>query len=551
MPIHNSGPLGTWAAGAGNGVRTYTALDEALPRLDMPLYVIEDRGELMYATGGEARLGCTDTQPGQAHVLAFAPPCLPDRLGNPSFCEDFGLLYPCYAGSMAHGISSEDLVAAMGEAGMLAFFGAAGLSPARLKQAISQLSKRMAGLPFGINLINSPNDSEWERIAVELFLDGGITLIEASAYLLPTPALVKFRVKGLTQDAQGGVSAPNRIIAKVSRVEVARRLMEPPPAKILEKLVASGEITAEEAHLAQFVPLAQDITAEADSGGHTDHRHALAILPSMLRLAKEIQAGRRYARAPRVGLAGGIGTPSAAAAAFSMGAAYIVTGSVNQACLESGTSPEVRSLLARAAQTDVADAPAADMFETGINVQVLKKGTRFAERASKLFELYRRHASLEDIPEEQRAKLQETIFQQPLEDVWAETERFFESRNPRQLEKAKKDPKHKMALVFRWYLGRAVHWANSGTEGRLEDYQIWCGPAMGAFNDWTRDTFMEDVSRRSAPVAALNMLYGAALLQRLETLRAQGVRIPDGLQALTPVERFPQYMKCRKPEVYP
>lgn len=551
MPNHTRSPLGMWTAGAGNDAGIYRDPGEALPWLDRPLFVIEEQGSIAFATGGEARLGCTGSFPDHAPIVAFAPPCLPGHLGNPAFLNDLGLRYPCYAGSMAHGIASEDLVAAMGAAGMLGFYGAAGLSLAKLEQVVSQLLNRLDGLPFGINLINTPNDSDWERGAVDLFLSRGITLIEASAYLLPTPALVKFRVKGIARDHGGTITAPNRIIAKVSRVEVARRLMEPPPQKILEKLVASGEISPEEASLAHFVPLAQDITAEADSGGHTDHRAALAILPSMIRLAGDIQTERRYASPPRVGLAGGIGTPAATAAAFSMGAAYIVTGSVNQACVESGTSPRVRELLARVSQTDVTDAPAADMFEMGIQVQVLKKGTRFAERASKLYELYRRYTSLEDIPEDQRLKLEETIFCQPLEHVWAETERFFENRSPRQLERALKDPKHKMALVFRWYLGQAAHWANAGIEERAEDYQVWCGPAMGAFNDWTRGTFLEDVSRRSAPRAALNMLYGGALLLRLQVLRAQGVEIPQEMHFLPPVQHFSQYMGIKEPETTP
>ena len=70
-------------------------------------------------------------------------------------------------------------------------------------------------------------------------------------------------------------------------------------------------------------------------------------------------------------------TPGSAAAAFAMGAAYIVTGSVNQACVESGTSDVVRDMLAEAGQADITMAPAADMFEMGVEVQVLKRGTTF------------------------------------------------------------------------------------------------------------------------------------------------------------------------------
>jgi len=46
-----------------------------------------------------------------------------------------------------------------------------------------------------------------------------------------------------------------------------------------------------------------------------------------------------------------------------------------------------------------------------------------------------------------------------------------------------------MALVFRWYLGNGSRWAVEGTPDRVQDYQIWCGPAMGAFNRWVQGSF--------------------------------------------------------------
>src|SRR5690606_4321607 len=132
-------------------------------------------------------------------------------------------------------------------------------------------------------------------------------------------------------------------------------------------------------------------TVEADSGGHTDNRPALTLFPGMVALRDAIQSAHGYADPPRLGLAGGIATPDSVAAAFSMGAAYVLTGSINQACVEAGTAETVRRMLAEAGQADVIMAPAADMFEMGVKLQVLKRGTMFAMRARKLYELYRAH----------------------------------------------------------------------------------------------------------------------------------------------------------------
>jgi PfaD family protein len=519
----------------------WLAPEEALRRLTRPAYAVQTVEGVRFTISGKAVLGEGTPPEGALPLAGIAMPMSPAGLGGSSFCRDHGLALPLYAGSMAHGISSEALVGAMGRAGMLGFYGAAGESPAKIEAVLIRLQQTLAGVPFGFNLINSPNDPAWEMAVTDIYLRRGLRLVEASAYLFPTPALVKYRVSGIHRGADGTVVAPNRVVAKASRVEIAGRFFAPPPEKVLRRLVEAGDITAEEALLAAQVPLAQDLTGEADSGGHTDHRAALAMLPSLLRLRDEAAARHGYAVPLRVGLAGGIATPGSVAAAFAMGAAWVVTGSVNQACVESGSSDAVRALLAGAAQTDVARAPAADMFEMGVTVQVLKKGVRFAERAARLMELYKLHESIDAIPAEDRRKLEETVFRMPLDGVWEKTRDFFQSRDPRQLEKAAASPRHKMALVFRWYLGQSPHWANHGVPDRVDDYQIWCGPGMGAFNDWVRGSFLEPPENRSAPLVARNLLFHAAVLLRAASLRAQGVpldpaelcRAPLGEEALS------------------
>jgi trans-AT polyketide synthase, acyltransferase and oxidoreductase domains len=179
-------------------------------------------------------------------------------------------------------------------------------------------------------------------------------------------------------------------------------------------------------------------------------------------------------------------------------------------------------------------APSADMFEMGIRVQVLKRGTFFATRAARLYELYSTHRSLEAIPPGDRARLEEEIFRMPLEQAWAETRRFWEQRDPHEVEKANKDPKHQMALVFRSYLGLASQWAVAGRADRAADFQIWCGPAMGAFNDWVAGSFLEDPANRSVVQVALNLLEGAAVVTRAQQLRTFGLAIPTAAFSFAP-----------------
>ena len=289
--------------------------------------------------------------------------------------------------------------------------------------------------------------------------------------------------------------------------------------------------------MAAEIPVAQDLTAEADSGGHTDNRPAISLVPTMLALADEMQTQHGYSDALRVGAAGGIATPESAVAAFSMGAAFVLTGTINQSCVEAGTSPVVREMLARSSQADVTMAPAADMFEMGVQVQVLKWGTMFAVRARNLYRLYRAHASLDEIPATTRQTLERDYFRSTLSEAWASTRAYFAVRDPEQVARAERDAKHRMALVFRSYLGQASRWANAGEASRKGDYQIWCGPAIGAFNEWVRGSFLESSDRRDVVTIGMNLLVGAAALARAGWLRAQGVSLPRAARRFVPRDR--------------
>jgi PfaD family protein len=496
------------------------AVKEAIGALDRPVRLLlrDDQLTLLADRPGD--------YPIEGGRAVYLPPCRAEDLGDLAFCRDHGLRFPYLAGAMANGIGSADIVEEMGRAGMLAFFGAAGLPPAVVEAAVVRVRRSLGELPFGFNLIHSPNEPHLEATLVDLYLRRGVRLVEASAYLDLTLPVVRYRLYGIHSDTAGRVITPNRVIAKVSRVEVATRFFSPAPDRLVQELIRQGQLTPEQGRLAARVPVAQDVTAEADSGGHTDNRPAIALIPTLLAVRARLQQQYGYEQVLRVGAAGGIATPASAAAAFAMGAAYVLTGSINQACIESGSSDAVREMLAQAEQADVAMAPAADMFEMGVKVQVLKRGTLFPMRAAKLYELYRAHGSLEELPAAERAALEKNLFRAPLEEIWRQTRDFFLGRDPAQVSRAEAEPKHRMALVFRWYLGQSSRWANAGEPTRKVDYQVWCGPAMGAFNEWVKGSFLQDPKNRRVVAVALNILYGAGLQTRWHLLRCQGVEVP-------------------------
>lgn len=435
----------------------------------------------------------------------------PASLGSAEFRRSYGTKYAYVCGSMYRGIASEELVIRAAQSGILAYFGTGGLELPRIESAITKLRSVLRnGEPYGLNLVHNPTLPAIEVATVELFIKHGVRNVEAAAFMQMTPALVLYRLKGSRRTADGVVNSPSRIMAKVSRPEVAEAFLSAPPERIVQQLLSEGKLTADEARLAAELTMADDICVEADSGGHTDQGNLMILLPTLRRLRDRLAAKNKPVSRVRVGAAGGIGTSEAAAAAFLLGADFILTGSINQCTVEAAMSPVVKDMLSQINIQDTDYAPAGDMFEIGSKVQVLKKGVFFPGRARKLHELYRQKNSLDEIDAETRKQIEQRYFKKTFEEVYREARAYFADKDQREIDKAEKDPKHRMALVFRWYFGYSQSLAMNGDVANRVDFQVHCGPALGAFNQWVKGTELEQWQNRHVDTIAEKLMVETA-----------------------------------------
>ncbi|PIT06151.1 hypothetical protein TSA1_18045 [Bradyrhizobium nitroreducens] len=431
----------------------------------------------------------------------------PTDLGARSFRDEYGIKFAYIAGSMYKGISSKELVVRMGRAGFMGFLGTGGMPLEEIESDIQYIKAELReAYSYGCNLLHSPESPALEDAVVDILLRHRVRFVEASAYMQITPALVRYKLSGLSKAADGTIVRRHRIIAKVSNTEVARAFLQPPSQRIVQSLLANGQITAEQADIAGQVPTADDICVEADSGGHTDQGVAFALFPAIAQVRDEVVAHRRYHYPVHLGAAGGIGTAHAALAAFMLGADFIVTGSINQCTVEAGTSDAVKDMLQEVDVNDTDYAPAGDMFEIGAKVQVVKKGVFFPARANKLYELYRRHNSIDEIDPATRRQIEEKYFALSLDQVWEETKLYLSRKSPTELDRAKQSAKHKMALIFKWYFARSTRLAMTGVVRNKVDFQIQCGPALGAFNQRVKGTALENWRNRHVDQIAFVIL---------------------------------------------
>ncbi|MEU9041372.1 MULTISPECIES: ACP S-malonyltransferase [unclassified Kitasatospora] len=423
----------------------------------------------------------------------------PGELGSAAFRRDYGVRLAYAAGGMRLGIGSVDLVARMARAGLLSFFGAAGLPAAEVGAAVARIRDLTpAGAPFGVNVTHDPFDPGAEDELVDVLIRHDVRFVEAATHVEVTPALVRHRLTGARVLPDGTVHVPRKLLAKVTRPDAARLFLSPPPAALARQLVAEGLLTAEEAAAGERVALADDVCAVGDAGDHSDLAALWALLPSLRRLRSELGG---VARAVRIGAGGGIGAPESAAAAFVLGADFVLTGSVNLCTAESGISPAAKDLLQQADVHDTAFAPYGGLFELGGRARVFRRGVLFHARATKLYDLWRNHDSWDAVPAAVRAKVERDYLGAPFDEVYARLGRAAEPGT---------DPKRRMALVFRWYCAQASAWAIEGAPDRVADYQIPCGPALGACNRWLEHTPLRDWRDRHADELADRLMAEAA-----------------------------------------
>lgn len=439
---------------------------------------------------------------------------LSTRLGSKTFRDEYKIKYAYITGGMYRGISSKELVVRMAMANMLGFLGTGGLSLENIEENINYIQAKLTNDEvYGMNLLHNPVDAQAEMKVVELYLKKGIRKVEAAAFMQVTHALVYYHLKGLRSDKSGSIISDHKIIAKISRPEVAEAFMRPAPERIVKKLLDEGLVTIEQAELAKTIPVSHDICVEADSGGHTDSGVAMVLLPSIQQLRLEIEGQYKYSKSIRVGLAGGIGTPQAVACAFMMDADFVLTGSINQCTVDAGTSDIVKDLLQDINVQDTDYAPAGDMFEMGAKVQVLKKGVLFPARANKLYALFNQYDSLEEIPAKVIENLEKNYFKKSIHTVWEETKIHLRNKGEIAIiEKAEQNAKAKMALVFRRYFGYSTKLAFDGDLSDKVNFQIHTGPALGAFNQWVKGTPLENWRNRHADQIGIKMMEGAASL---------------------------------------
>ncbi|MBG6138642.1 hypothetical protein [Longispora fulva] len=221
-------------------------------------------------------------------------------LGSAAFRADYGVRHAYLAGALPSAVTSVELCLRLGTSGLLGFYGAEHMPLAAVDAALDELR----GTPFGMEL-----PAAHEADLVDRYLDAGVRFVDATGYTAVTPDLLRYRFS----------AGPRQLLVNVASPAAAEPFLRPlPPGAGLPVDVLG-------------LPVATDI---AVLGGNVAHLLAL------------VRMRDRFGSPTRIGYGGGLGTPEGVAAAFLLGADFVVAGSVNHPTPEAGATDEARDALA-------------------------------------------------------------------------------------------------------------------------------------------------------------------------------------------------------------
>lgn len=439
-------------------------------------------------------------------------------IGDREFCEDYNISYPYAVGSMHKGISSPQLVAKMAQNGFLSFLGTGSLELKEVEKIIVETKQLVReGQAFGCNFAANIHDSYKEEEIMDLFLKHNICSIEASGFWTISPSLLKFRAKGLSRSETGEILIKNKILIKLSRVETAMEFLSVPPHPLIDQLFKEGQITFDEVSMIKQVPLVDDICVMGDSGGETSQSNLNLVLPTIIQLRDKLAEEKLFNKRVRIGAGGGIGTPETAAVAFLLGADFVLTGSINQCTVEAETSNVVKNMLQKVDLHDMSFVPSVNDLEIRGQTQVVKKGVFFPPRANKLYDLLKQYNDISDIDIKTKEIIEEKYLSEKIQNILRADELQSSSK--------KRTPKSDMQALLKFYQNNSVQLAIKGDTSQKVNFNIYCGPALGAFNRWVKGTELEDWNNRHVDVIAKKMMVETEKLlesKRLLVMTNQG-----------------------------
>lgn len=428
------------------------------------------------------------------------------QLGSKAFKEEYNVKLAYVAGSLYHGISSATMVAKLANARILGILGSRGLSTKELAEQIQEVKKNISPQqPFGTN-ISYRHGNEQEMELVELLLKEEVTVLETSGFTEITEALAYYKLSGIKKNGNQ-ISCGNRVIAKITSEEEAALFLEPVPAAIAKKLYKSKKISKLQCDNANKFPLANDLCILANSAGNTQIGNPVSLFPAIKNLQNAKASASTFNTQTRLGIAGSIGTPETAASAFTCGADFILTGSINLCTAEAELDSKIKDKLNNLTFNDTDFITSELLSDSSSKEQIVKTGSFFFSHWDRLNSIYASHNSVDELDADTISFIEKKCFHKSLSAVFEDIEQKLSKT---QSEMLNNDPKLKLKQLFIHYKALAHKAGTGNINTSIADYCLPCSPSLAAMNQWLSKSPMANWEQRNIELIAEKIMDGAA-----------------------------------------
>lgn len=424
-------------------------------------------------------------------------------LGSRSFKEEYETSYAYVVGGIRDGISSVTMMKSLEKGNILGFLGTKGLSLQETQQIIESALREVKQDKLGVHITCDVLQPEYSDEKLQLIIKYNINRLQISGFQKPTEKLYEYRIHNIRQRE----NASDKLLVCVNNRKATEEFMKPIPKYFIQMQMQLGNIDSKEAEFLSKIPLCDDICIENDGLG-VNH---FGWISSFKKLNHDMSESYGMKKRVRIGICGNIGNPQMLAVAFFSGADFVMTSTINQCTLEADTSERVKELLQEAKENDFLFAPTDNLFEFGEKKSILKKGTLYAVRAQKVYDIYLKYSSLEEIPDEQE-ELLEYYFGISLEQMYQSIVRRVSNREKILIGE---QPKYKLGVVLKEYLQLCFIQVKIGEKDWEINYGIEVGSELADMNRWLEGTDLETWKQRKVTIIAKRMMdEGADLLKK-------------------------------------
>jgi NAD(P)H-dependent flavin oxidoreductase YrpB (nitropropane dioxygenase family) len=257
-------------------------------------------------------------------------------------CDELGLEYPIFAFSHCR-----DVVAAVSRAGGLGVLGAVGFGADQLEIELDWIDEHVDGKPYGVDTVMPAKVQDTSGSDPAELLAQIQAMIPDAHRRYVEDLMERFEVPPMPEGEQArgvlgwaeGVARSHVEVALGHPIALIANALGSPPKDIIDRAHGQGikvaALAGRPQHAERHVNSGVDIVIAQghEAGGHTGEVTTMVLVPEVV----EAVGGRNGVP---VLAAGGIGSGQQIAAAMSLGASGVWTGSIWLATAESSSAPE-------------------------------------------------------------------------------------------------------------------------------------------------------------------------------------------------------------------